>query len=119
MNRRVRGPHVVLPSSVVVGDLDVGRSGRGPGEANPPLIVDPDAVLTGAVSAQLLQTIPWWHAQVVECLSRINYQQLPIRHSLQIRAESPHPLTSPDPFCVSVRERLDHDPSITQSVNNV
>jgi hypothetical protein len=38
---------------------------------------------------------------------------------LQIRAESPHPLTPPDPFCVSVRERLDHAPSITPRVNNV
>jgi hypothetical protein len=83
------------------------------------LIVDPDAVLTGAVSTQLLQTIPWWYPHVAECLSRINDQQLSIRHPLQIRAESPHPLTPPDPFCVSVRERLDPGPSITQRVNNV
>jgi hypothetical protein len=119
MNRRVSGTHVVLLSSVVVGDLDVSRAGRCPGEANPPLIVDPEAVLTGAVSMQLLQTIPWWYPQVAECLSRINDQQLSIRHPLQIRAESPHPLTPPDPFCVSVRERLDHAPSITPRVNNV
>ena len=37
MNRRVSGTHVVLLFSVVVGDLDVSRAGRCPGEANPPL----------------------------------------------------------------------------------
>jgi hypothetical protein len=65
-------------------------------------------VLTDAIAAEALQAIPWWHTQVVECLSSVNDQQLPIRHPLQIRAESPHPLTPPDPFRVSVRERLNH-----------
>jgi hypothetical protein len=39
---------------VVVDDLDVFRPGRGPAEADPPLLVDPDAVLPGAVAVQFL-----------------------------------------------------------------
>jgi hypothetical protein len=98
-----------LDLSVVVSDLDVGRSGSSPPEADPPLVVDPDAVLTGPISTESLEPIPRRHPQIVEGLRSIDDQQLPIRHPLQIRAESPHALTPPDPFRVRIRERLDHN----------
>src|SRR5215831_11085392 len=42
----------VLPFPVVVGDLDVLRPDVGPPEADPPLLVNPDAVLAGTSSAR-------------------------------------------------------------------
>lgn len=40
-----------VTSSVVIDDLDVDGPGVGPGEADRPLLVDPDAVLAGSVAA--------------------------------------------------------------------
>jgi hypothetical protein len=40
---------------VVVHDLDTFRTSVGPGEADPPLVVDPDAVLAPSVALQRLQ----------------------------------------------------------------
>lgn len=69
-------------SSVVVDDLDVGRSGVGPGEADPPLLVDPDAVLPGAVPAECLKPVPGRHPEVVEDLGGVQHHQLPQGRSL-------------------------------------
>jgi hypothetical protein len=44
--------------SVVVDDLDVFWSCRRPAEADPPLLVDPDAVPPRPIAAQLLQLFP-------------------------------------------------------------
>jgi hypothetical protein len=54
---RRSGLHLCSSSLVVVDDLDVFRSGRGPAEADPPWLVDPDAVLHGPVAVQLLQPV--------------------------------------------------------------
>jgi hypothetical protein len=94
--------------SVIVRDFNVGRSSGGPGEADPPLIVDSHAVLSRPIAAQSLEPIPGRHSQIVELLCRIDDQQLPIRYSLQIRAEPPNTLTPPDPLRIRIRERLDH-----------
>jgi hypothetical protein len=42
---------------VIVHDLDAFRSGLGSAEADPPLPVDPDAVLPGAITCQLLRPV--------------------------------------------------------------
>lgn len=57
---------VSLLMSVVVGDLDVGRAGVGPDEADPALVVDADGVLAGAVADQPLQSVAGWHPQAVQ-----------------------------------------------------
>ena len=69
-------------SSVVVDDLDVGRSGVGPGEADPPLLVDADAVLPGSVSAKCLKAVAGRHSEVVEDLGGVQHHQLPQGRSL-------------------------------------
>jgi hypothetical protein len=50
-------------ASVVIDDLDVEAVPLRPLEAKPPLIVDPDAVLTGAISLQRLQAISRDHGK--------------------------------------------------------
>src|SRR5674476_812211 len=64
-------------SSVVVHDLDVGGSGVGPDEADPPLLVDADAVLSGPVSAECFQSVAGRHSEVVQRFGGIQHHQLP------------------------------------------
>jgi hypothetical protein len=49
---------------MVVHDLYVIRISIMPDKANPPPIIDSDAVLTLTVSVQLFQAIPWRYPQV-------------------------------------------------------
>jgi len=64
-------------SSVVVDDLDVGRSGVGPGETDPPLLVDPDAVLSGPVAAEGLKAVAGRHPEILQDLGSVQHHQLP------------------------------------------
>ncbi len=54
---------------MVVHDLDGLRAGRGPSKAQAILVVDANAVLTGAAPLECLETIARRDAQVVESTS--------------------------------------------------
>lgn len=51
---------------MIVNDLDLMRIARIPDEADPPLIVDPDAVLPSSISLQFLQPIPERNPKILE-----------------------------------------------------
>jgi hypothetical protein len=51
---------------VVVHDLDVVRIATVPSEADSPLIVDPHAVLTGAITPQPFQAVPRRDTQIIQ-----------------------------------------------------
>jgi hypothetical protein len=51
---------------VVVDDLDILRSIRGPNETDTPLVIDPDAVLAFPIALEGLQAIAWGYPQVVQ-----------------------------------------------------
>jgi hypothetical protein len=96
---------------VIVHDLYVMRIAGTPPETNPPLIIDPDAVLTGPVALQRLKPIAWWDAQEFQGGRSMNLQQLPVRHPLYIGRKAPTMLALKELLRLSVREALDH-PSI-------
>src|SRR3546814_6071415 len=76
--------HGLVPSpSVIVDDLDIERVAGLESEAQPPLVVDPDAPLANPVARQCLEPVGQWFAQVFDAGRRI---QLP----------QPHGCTSPD-----------------------
>jgi hypothetical protein len=56
---------------MIINDFHVMRIAVYPAEADSPLIVDPNAILTGAIAREFFQSIAWRHAQVVERLRRI------------------------------------------------
>jgi len=58
---------------VVIHDLYPVRSAIPPLEANAPLIVNADAVLTGTVCAQFLKPIGWRYAKIIECGGTIQH----------------------------------------------
>lgn len=56
---------------MVIHDLNVVRVAVSPPETDPPLVVDPNAVLTFPVSCQFFQPIPGWDSQVLDRLRGI------------------------------------------------
>jgi len=94
---------------VVVRDLDVARVPTRPTEANPPLIIYPNAVLPRASSLEALQPISGRDSQVLNSLRRVQKQKLAKRLALNVLA----PLCDADSIeyssCFCVRERSDHD----------
>ena len=62
---------------MIVGDFDLVALAIVPHEADAPLVVDPDAVLTRPLPLQGFQAIRRRNAQVVESLGRVEHSQLP------------------------------------------
>jgi hypothetical protein len=93
---------------VVIDDLDIGRIAIPPAEADPPLVVDPDAVLTLAVSVESLQSIPRRNAEVIKRCCRIQHPKLPQCDPLHVRSQSFDPLSAEQPLSVPVSEAPDH-----------
>jgi hypothetical protein len=63
-----------LLRSVIVNDLHVFWPGRGPPEADAPLLVHPHAVLSDAIATEFLQPITGWHPEIVQNVSRVQDQ---------------------------------------------
>lgn len=78
-----------------------------PPEADAPLIIDPDAVLTCSIPAQCLKPVAWWHAQIIEASDRIEKQQFATGRALD-RTERFHELIRKQALCVPVGKALDH-----------
>ena len=61
---------------MIVGDLDIPGCAISPYKAEPPLIVDANAVLALTIAAQSLQTITGRHPQIVQLPGGITGQKL-------------------------------------------
>jgi len=61
---------------MIVGDLDIPGRAIAPYKAEPPLIVDANAVLALTIAAQSLQTVTGRHPQIVQLPGGINGQKL-------------------------------------------
>ena len=61
---------------MIIHDLDFIRIASAPYEAEPPLIVDSDAVLAGAVALERLQAISGRNAKILQPLGRLKVEQL-------------------------------------------
>lgn len=69
---------------MVIDDLHVGHALVGPHEAQPPLVVDADAVLALAVAAQRFQPVAGRAAQEVQSLRRVQLRQLALGHAVDV-----------------------------------
>ena len=61
---------------MIVGDLDIPGRAIAPYKAEPPLIVDANAVLALTIAAQSLQPVTGRHPQIVQLPGGINGQKL-------------------------------------------
>jgi hypothetical protein len=91
----------------MVDDPDVVGITRLPAEADPPLTVDADAVLAGAVTAEPFESVAGWHAQIVDAGRGVQHPQLAQGGLLHVGPESADVATLGDLFGVAVAVTLD------------
>ncbi len=96
---------------MVVDDLNVIRIRIHPSEAQPPLVIDPNAVLPFSVTGERLQTIPRNSSKVRECSCRLELVQFPLRDASNTLV-FPAELTPEDSFGLLVTEGPNHDSRI-------
>jgi hypothetical protein len=90
-----------------------------PLKTDPPLVVDPNAVLAHSLPRELLEPIPGWYSKILEGLSGIEHYKLPQGDSLQASRKSTCTLPLEDLSRFGIPKALDHRRSITLLVNNV
>ena len=94
---------------VEIHDLYVKSIPIPPQEADTVLIVDANAVLSRAVSAQCLQMITRWHPQIIELDGRIQDGEFLESSSVQISGQVTRLARPPEPFRLPVPETRQHD----------
>ena len=67
---------------MIIGNFDIERVTILEPETNPPLIVDADAVLSGAIAAQRLKAVRWRQPQIIQSDYRIQLRE-PHRRAFQ------------------------------------
>jgi hypothetical protein len=70
---------------VVICDFDVVGIAVFPSEADAPLFVNADAVLSGSISFQCFEVIAWGDAECVECSAGIEGEEFIVRAALDVR----------------------------------
>lgn len=91
---------------MVVHDFDVNRASAGPFEADPPLVVDADAVLAGSGALEGFEPVAGRDSQIGKDASPVQHGQLPHGHCLEGR-ESQDPLPLEEGLRVVAHEGLD------------
>jgi len=69
---------------VVVHDLYIPGASFGPDEADPELVVDPNAMLAFPISPESLETVAWRNPEVFQGVSLVQLVQLPPGHLPEI-----------------------------------
>jgi hypothetical protein len=95
------------------------RVSLSPAEADPPLVIDPNAVLAGAVSYEALQAVPRGHAELFQPLGGVQEQQLAVRASLYVRWQFAGSLAFEHLPGRGVSEGSNHWLSVTRCITNV
>jgi hypothetical protein len=93
---------------VVVNDLNLLGAGVGPHEADPPLVIDPDAVLPDTIALERLESVARWDPKIVEHLCGTHLAKLPERNPLDPKIDRPHSFPTPQSLGIPVAERPDH-----------
>jgi len=93
---------------VVVGDLDGVGIAALPAEADAPLVVDADAVLTGPFAGELLESVTWWDPEVGEHLGGVEDEEPPEGAALEVGWPAVDGAPFEELLGVAVPEALDH-----------
>jgi hypothetical protein len=81
---------------MIVNDLHGIGVSISPREANPPLIVDPDAPLPRSISRKLLETVRWRQSQVIERGGGVKHAKFSESNSLDVGWQLPGALQVED-----------------------
>jgi hypothetical protein len=103
---------------MIIDNLDVFGVTCAPDKTETPLIVDTNAVLTGAVALERLKAIAWWNLQVVNRGCRIKNFQLSARDLFNV-SKTLYALAPKQLLSIFVAKRLYHSQIVTEAVNTV
>ena len=104
---------------MIVGDFHIQGIAVSPAEADPPLIVDPDAVLTLSIPGQLFKAIPGRNSQIGQSIGGVKHEKLLQGRAVNILRELSRAFTVEYPFGLWVFEAPNHSIIITRRVNTV
>ena len=104
---------------MVIADLDVMCSIGVPDEADPPLVVHANAVLSITLTSESLQAVVRRASQVFQGDCCIQHEKLPVRLTLNFGAQAGNPLTFEDPPRQGVPKAADHAITLSSSNSNV
>jgi hypothetical protein len=104
---------------VIIRYLYIIRIAISPVETDAPLVIDAYRVFAFAVAVQLLQAIAWWHHQIVQSRRRVEHQQFPLRHAVNVSRESRRTLSAVDLLRYLPAIALYHLRSVTYLVNGI
>lgn len=93
---------------MIVRYLNLVRVSVSPSKAYPPLVVDPDAVLAGTISAKFLEPVTRRNSKIIELSARVDLDQLPPGRPLHFSGPTPHCMSSKDPLRILIGECLNH-----------
>jgi len=63
-----------------------------PSEANSPLVVNPNAMLAGAMTGKFFQAVTRWNAKVIQPLGCVQDDQFIPRHAMELGWKAPREL---------------------------
>jgi len=94
--------------SVIVNDLRLLRPSVDPYKTYSPLVIDPDAVLSGSVALGQLEPVPRRYAKVLQELRGAKLAKSTRSHPMDPGFDRWHWVTARQSFGVRVTERSDH-----------
>jgi hypothetical protein len=94
---------------VIIYDFNVVGLAVAPDEANPPLIIDPDAMLAGPITFERLEPVAGRNAQILQPPGCMKVEEPAPGHALD-RAEPPHGLILEEGLGVTAAKRSDQEP---------
>ncbi len=92
---------------MIVGDFHLVGIAITPLEADPPLIIDSNTVLSLPVSPECFQPVSWRGSEISKFRSRVQLPQFPPRNPFDAD-KAPDPFPRVEPFRLCRPERLDH-----------
>jgi hypothetical protein len=98
---------------MIVHKLDVVSVPFTPAEADAPLVVDANAVLTGSVAFQRLQPVARRYPQGFQRSGGMNLDELSIGSALEVARHTARVGTAEDQFRALAAKALDHVPIVT------
>jgi hypothetical protein len=93
---------------MVIDDLDLAGMPGLPDEANAPLVVDADAVLSGSITLEGFKPIAGGHPQIIEGFRGRELGEFPEGDPLDVGGKPPRPRPSPDFLRLLASEILNH-----------
>jgi hypothetical protein len=103
---------------VVINDLNAFRAFFGPDEADTPLIVDANAMLTLTIALQGFQAIARWRTKKFQCRRTVELLKFPLCDGQDV-SESGNPPSLEEGLGIGALESKDHEVIILRLTFNV